>query len=76
MKKFAVALSVIIVSGESAQARISGMSSISHAHFPTCFDGLVQRICVCRRAGDSLGHISSVDLDRIATPSTACAGNS
>ena len=56
MKEFAVVLSVIIVSAGSAQARISGMSSLSHAHFSTCSDGLVQRICVCRRAGDVFGR--------------------
>jgi hypothetical protein len=56
MKKFAVVLSVIIVSAGSAQARISAMSSLSHAHFSTCSDGLVQRICVYRRAGDVFGR--------------------
>ena len=49
-------LFVIIVSAGSAQARISGMSFLSHGHFPTCSDGLVQRICVCRRAGDAFGR--------------------
>jgi hypothetical protein len=56
MKKFAVVLSAIIVSAGLAQARISGMSSLSHAHFSTCSDGLVQRICVCRRAADVFGR--------------------
>jgi hypothetical protein len=36
-----------------AQARVS--SSLSHAHFPTCSDGLVKQICVCRRAGEVSG---------------------
>ena len=49
MKKFAVLLAAIFVSAGSAQAR---MSSLSHAHFPTCTDGLVKQICVCRRMGD------------------------
>jgi hypothetical protein len=53
MKKFAVMLAVIFVSAGSTQARISGMSSLSHAHFPTCSDGLVKQTCVCRRAGDA-----------------------
>ena len=53
MKKFAVLLAAIFVSAGSAQAR---MSSLSHAHFPTCSDGLVKQICVCRRAGDVRSH--------------------
>jgi hypothetical protein len=56
MKKFAVVLSLIIVSAGSVEARISGMSSLSHAHFPTCSDGLAQRTCVCRRGGDAFGR--------------------
>jgi len=56
MKKFAVLLAVIFVSAGSAQARISGMSSLSHAHFPTCSDGLVKQLCVCRRQGDVFGR--------------------
>src|SRR6516162_1393995 len=34
----------------------SEMSSLSHAHFPTCSDGLVKQICVCRRTGDVRSH--------------------
>jgi hypothetical protein len=55
MKKFVLLLAVVFVSAGSAQARISGMSSLSHAHFPTCSDGLVQKLCVCRRAGEVSG---------------------
>jgi len=56
MRKFALVLAVIFVSAGSAQARIGGMSSLTHAHFPTCSDGLVKQICVCRRAGDAMSR--------------------
>jgi hypothetical protein len=46
MKKFAILLTVIFVTAGSAQARIS--SSRTFAHFPTCTDGLVKKMCVCR----------------------------
>ena len=55
MKRFAVLLAVIFVSAGSAQARVSAMSSLSHAHFPTCIDGLVKKICVCRSLANPLG---------------------
>jgi hypothetical protein len=55
MEKFAVLLASIFVSAGSAQARMSS-SSLSHAHFPTCTEGLVKQICVCRRAGDAFGR--------------------
>jgi hypothetical protein len=72
MKKFAVSLTVIFVSVGSAQARMS--SSRSFAHFPTCTDGLVKQICVCRSLGNPLGPpINFVGLDGIATPSMARA---
>jgi hypothetical protein len=55
LKKLAVALVATTMSiGMSvglAQARISAMSSFTHAHFPTCGDGLVKATCVCRAAG-------------------------
>jgi hypothetical protein len=53
MKKFAVLLTVIFVSAGSAQARIS--SSRTFAHFPTCTDGLVKKVCVCRSTVNPLG---------------------
>ena len=53
MKKFAVLLTVIFVSAGSAQARIN--SSRTFAHFPTCTDGLVKKICVCRSTVNPLG---------------------
>ena len=72
MKKVAVLLAVIFVSAGSAQARMS--SSRTFAHFPTCTDGLVKQMCVCRSMLNPLGPlISFVGLDGIATPLTACA---
>ena len=53
LKKFAIVLVAILVSAGSADAR---MSSLSHAHFPTCSDGLVKAICVCRAEGASGRH--------------------
>jgi hypothetical protein len=60
LKRFAVVLLVSIslasISAGSAQARISGMSSLSQTHFPTCPAGLVKAICVCRAADGSERH--------------------
>jgi hypothetical protein len=53
MKKFAVLLTMIFVFAGSAQARIS--SSRTFAHFPTCTDGLVKKMCVCRSTANPLG---------------------
>jgi len=53
MTKFAILLTVIFVTAGSAQARIS--SSLSFAHFPTCTDGLVKKMCVCRSVANPLG---------------------
>jgi hypothetical protein len=39
-----------------AEARLSAMSSLSHAHFPTCAQGLVKANCVCRAAGRANVH--------------------
>jgi hypothetical protein len=72
MKKFVVLLAAIFVSAGSAQARMS--SSLSHAHFPTCSEGLVKQNCVCAaREMPSPLVLSFVGRDGIATPSTACA---
>ena len=54
MKKFAVLLAAIFLCAGSAQARMS--SSLSHAHFPTCSEGLVKQNCVCRRGGDAFAR--------------------
>ena len=53
MKKFAVLLTMIFVFAGSAQARIS--SSRTFAHFPSCTDGLVKKMCVCRSKVNPLG---------------------
>jgi hypothetical protein len=53
MKKFAVLLTMIFVFAGSAQARVS--SSRTFAHFPTCTDGLVKKMCVCRSTVNPLG---------------------
>jgi hypothetical protein len=75
MKKFAVVLFVIVVSAGSGQARTSGMSSLSHAHFSACSDESNGFAYSAARETSS-AVISSVDTDRIATPSTPCAGSS
>ena len=53
MKKFALLLIVILVTAGSAHARMS--SSRTFAHFPTCTDGLVKQMCVCRSQRNPLG---------------------
>jgi hypothetical protein len=51
MTKFAaVMLLAIFVSVGFARARTPGSSSLTHAHFPTCSEGMVKAICVCRAA--------------------------
>ena len=46
----------IAASASLAQARMSPMSSLSHAHFPTCAQGLVKANCVCRAEGRANVH--------------------
>jgi len=53
LKKFTAVLLVISMSVGIAHARILGSSSLTHAHFPTCSEGLVKAICVCRAADGS-----------------------
>ena len=48
LKRLVIALVATTMSIGLAQARISAMSSMSHAHFPTCAQGLVSKNCVCR----------------------------
>jgi hypothetical protein len=55
MKTFAVLLAAIFVSVGSVQARTPS-SSLSHAHFPACSEGLVKQLCVCRRGGDAFAR--------------------
>ena len=47
LSKFAAILLVISMSVASAYARV-GSSSLTYAHFPTCAEGLVKAMCVCR----------------------------
>jgi hypothetical protein len=52
--KFAAALFAIILSAGSAHAITRQFShSFSFAHFPTCSEGLVKAICVCRATNKS-----------------------
>jgi hypothetical protein len=54
LKNVAAVLLMISMSAGSAQARWLGSSSLTHAHFPTCSEGLVEKICVCRAAHGSV----------------------
>ena len=54
LKNVAAVLLMISMSAGSAQARLLGSSSLTHAHFPTCSEGLVELICVCRAAHGSV----------------------
>jgi hypothetical protein len=56
LKSFAVIVFATAVSVGAAQARVSGLHSRSHAHFPTCTDGLVKANCVCRPQGSANAH--------------------
>ena len=47
-KKFALVLFTASMLTGSAHAMTVRSSSLSHAHFPTCSEGLVKSICVCR----------------------------
>lgn len=51
LKIFGVVLLTIPMSVGSVHAMTMASRSLSHAHFPTCSDGLVKANCVCR-AGD------------------------
>jgi hypothetical protein len=50
LKHCAAALLAIAMSAGSADAKVGRSSSLTHAHFPTCSEGLVKAICVCRAA--------------------------
>jgi hypothetical protein len=54
LMKFATVLFAISMSIGLAHARM-GSSSLTHAHFDTCSEGMVKAMCVCR-AGDGSGH--------------------
>jgi hypothetical protein len=47
-KKFALALFATSMLTGSTHAMTLRSSSLSHAHFSTCSEGLVKTICVCR----------------------------
>ena len=52
--KFAAALLAIALSAGSVHAKTRFWShSLSFAHFPTCSEGLVKAMCVCRAANES-----------------------
>jgi hypothetical protein len=53
LKKFAAVLFAIAMSVGLAQARWPGSRSLTYAHFPTCSEGPVKQICVCRAANGS-----------------------
>jgi hypothetical protein len=55
MNKIVVLLAAIGVSAGSAHARTPS-TSLSHAHFPTCSEGLVKQLCVCRHAGNAFSR--------------------
>jgi hypothetical protein len=56
LKSFAVVLLAIPLSIGSAHAMTARSSSLSHAHFPTCSDGLVKATCVCRAGNAPRRH--------------------
>jgi hypothetical protein len=53
LTKFAAALLAITLSAGSVHAMTRRSHSLSFAHFPTCLEGLVKTICVCRAADGS-----------------------
>ena len=56
LKKFSVVLLAIPMFAGSVHAMTARSSSLSHAHFPTCSEGLVKAICVCRAGNTSRRH--------------------
>ena len=54
-RKVTLVLLAIFMSAGSGHAMTGRSSSLSHAHFPTCSEGMVKAICVCR-AGDASGR--------------------
>ena len=74
LKNVAAVLLMISMSAGSAQARLLGSSSLTHAHFPTCSEGLVnQSVYAAPRMGQSVN--SCVGAADIATPLTGSAGS-
>lgn len=57
LKRIVIALVAMTMSVGLAEARLGGMSSsLTHAHFPTCAQGLVKANCVCRAEGRAHVH--------------------
>ncbi len=44
----AVAIALSVAAAGSAEAMTNRGRSLSYAHFPTCAEGLVKALCVCR----------------------------
>ena len=55
-KKFALALFATSMLTGSTYAMTLRSSSLSHAHFSTCTEGLVKIICVCRAENNVRRH--------------------
>jgi hypothetical protein len=53
LKRIVIVLVATTMSAGLAQARLS---SFTHAHFPTCAQGLVKANCVCRAEGHANVH--------------------
>ena len=53
LAKFAAALLAIALSAGPVHALTGRSHSLSFAHFPTCSEGLVKAICVCRATDGS-----------------------
>jgi hypothetical protein len=48
LKKLSVVVLAISMFAGLAHARIGRSNSLTFAHFPTCSEGMVKEICVCR----------------------------
>jgi hypothetical protein len=56
LKRIVIALVATTMSVGLAEARMPATSSLTHAHFPTCAQGLVKANCVCRAEGRARVH--------------------
>jgi hypothetical protein len=73
LTKFAAALLAINLSAGSVHATARARShSLSFAHFPTCSEGLVKEICVCR-AADASRRFGLCRSGRYCHASGSCA---
>ena len=55
-RKFALGLFLASLLNGSAHSMTLQSTSLSHAHFPTCAQGLVKTICVCRAENNLRRH--------------------